>query len=377
VTRLLPPGLVPLCAGAAFLAATQVAAQDAKPPAADKPPVPAVVAAEQAQLDAPVPRWLETAWAAYKAKFVVDGRVVDNVNRITHSEGQGYAMLIAARAGDQAGFEQIWRWTKKELFIRPDGLASWKWEENATPKVTDPNNATDGDLLIAWALVEAGERWQSAEHVDAARRILSAVGKKAVLKGPTGTVLLPGVEGFKEGQQPDGPVVNLSYWVFPAFDRLKGLSPEIDWADVQATGLRLLRSGRFGPMRLPADWTALGSGTPQLAKSFPPRFSYNAVRIPLYLAWAKLNQPTNLRPYAGLWNESLNIGPFEIDLTTGSALETFGGSGFKAISALVGCALDRRKLPPSLKTVEVASYYSTTLHILSLIAMQERYPECL
>ncbi len=336
-----------------------------------------ILAAESREVDAPVARWLETAWAAYKARFVVDGRVIDNVNGISHSEGQGYAMLIAARAADPAGFEAIWRWTKRELLIRPDGLAAWKWEPGANPKVTDQNNATDGDILIAWALVEAGERWQSAEYVDAARRILSAVGRKAVIRSPLGLMILPAVDGFQEPQQPDGPVVNLSYWVFPAFERLKGLAPEIDWAEIQAAGLRLVRTARFGPMRLPAEWTSLGTGAPQAAKNFPARFGYNAVRIPLYLAWAKLNHPTNLRPYAGLWNAGLDIGPFEIDLATGSALSTMGGSGFKAVSALVGCAMERRALPPSLKNVELSSYYATTLHILALMAVQERYPECL
>ncbi len=91
--------------------------------------------------------WLEDAWAQYKAKFVIDGRVVDNVNRITHSEGQGYAMLIAVRASDRTTFDQIWRWTQRELYVRSDGLASWKWEEAAKPHVTDPNNATDGAIL--------------------------------------------------------------------------------------------------------------------------------------------------------------------------------------------------------------------------------------
>jgi endoglucanase len=323
------------------------------------------------------PGWLETAWSAYKARFIVDGRVIDDINRITHSEGQGYAMLIAARAQDQHGFEQIWRWTRRELMVRPDGLVAWKWDDAAPAKVADFNNATDGDLLIAWALIEGGERWHSADYIDAARRILSAVGRKAVIRSPTGLLLLPGVDGFTGAQQPDAPVVNLSYWVFPAFERFRGLAPEIDWSDLQATGLRLVRTGRFGPMRLPADWTALASGTPLPAKNFPARFGYNAVRIPLYLAWAKLNQPANLRAFAGLWNASLDIGPFEIDLNSGSALETMGEVGFKAISALVGCALEQRPIPPSLRNVEATSYYATTLHILSLVAVQERYPECL
>lgn len=364
--------LAALAASALLALAAPTLAQEAA-----KRPQATVIPIDSNRVETAVPRWLESAWAAYRAKFIVEGRVIDTFNRFSHSEGQGYAMLIAVRAGDQASFETIWRWTRRELFVRPDGLASWKWEESANPKITDANNATDGDLLIAWALIEAGERWQSAEYVDAARRILSAVGRRTLLRHAQGLVLLPGAEGFREPQQPDGPVVNLSYWVFPAFERLKGLAPEIDWAELEATGYRLVRSARFGPMRLPADWTSLGGPTPQPAKGFPAKFSYNAIRIPLYIAWAKPNQPGILRPFMGLWNENLDIGPFEIDVATGSAIETFGGSGFKAISALVACAVDRRKLPASLRSVEIGHYYPTTLHILSLIAMQERYPECL
>ncbi|WP_230533049.1 glycosyl hydrolase family 8 [Microvirga roseola] len=321
--------------------------------------------------------WLEAAWEAYKKHFVRSGRVVDDVNRISHSEGQGYAMLIAVKAGDRTGFDEIWRWTKQELFIDPSGLAAWQWKEQASPHVTDKNNATDGDILIAWALIEAGEKWKSAEYVDAARSILSALGRTVIAPNEAGPVLLPGRLGFSVEDHSDGQVLNLSYWVFPAFERLRGLAPEIDWAGVQASGLRLLRESRFGPMRLPSDWIAVGSAPPAPAKSFPPRFSYNAIRIPLYLAWAKIEQPDLLRPFAGLWNEKLNLGPFEIELPSGSALDTLGGVGFKAVVATAKCALARQKLHASLRIIEPGAYYPTTLHILSLIALQERYPECL
>ncbi len=350
---------------------------DAVRPEKPTSPAPARISADAVHLDRPVPLWLEESWAQYKSRFVIGGRVIDNVNRITHSEGQGYAMLIAVRASDRAAFQEIWAWTKRELFVRRDGLASWKWDERAKPNITDTNNATDGDILIAWALVEAGERWQSAEYVDAARAIVSAVGRKTLARSPFGLIMMPAVDGFAEGQQPDGPVINLSYWVFPAFERLKGLSPEIDWADLQSTGLRLIRNSRFGPIRLPADWVGLGSGGAQPARNFPTRFSYNAIRIPLYLAWAGHGGPSNLRPFAGLWNESLNIGPFEIDLPSGSALQTFTGAGYRSVAAIVSCALEQRKLPASLRGVPMEDYYPTTLHILSLIAMQERYPQCL
>ncbi|WP_262300204.1 glycosyl hydrolase family 8 [Microvirga sesbaniae] len=321
--------------------------------------------------------WLETAWSAYKKRFVRAGRVIDDVNRISHSEGQGYAMLIAVKAGDRAAFEEIWQWTKRELYIDPSGLAAWKWDDSAASKVTDKNNASDGDILIAWALAEAAERWGSLQHREAARDIVRAVGKQNIASSPVGTILMPGRIGFSPEDHPDGQILNLSYWVFPAFERFAALDSDTDWADVQATGLKLLRESRFGPLRLPADWISIGSGRPAPAESFPAKFSYNAIRIPLYLTWAKLNQPELLRPFVGLWNNELNLGPFEVDLSSGSAQQPFGGIGFKAVIASAKCALHKQRLNEPLLKVETDSYYATTLHILSLVALQERYPECL
>jgi endoglucanase len=322
-------------------------------------------------------KWLGTAWSDYKERFVRAGRVIDDVNRISHSEGQGYAMLIAVKAGDRTAFEDIWQWTKRELYVDLSGLAAWKWDDRTASKVTDKNNASDGDILIAWALAEAAERWGSMKYREAARDIIRAVGKENIAPSPMGIILMPGRIGFSPESHPDGQVLNLSYWVFPAFERFKALDSETDWAAVQATGLKLLRESRFGPLRLPADWIAIGSGQPAPAMAFPAKFSYNAIRIPLYLAWAKLDQPDLLRPFVGLWNNELNLGPFEVDLFSGSAQQTFGGTGFKAVIAVAKCALYKQKLHASVRKVEPDTYYATTLHILALLALQERYPECL
>ena len=52
-------------------------------------------------------------WEAYRSRFVEDsGRVVDNANgNISHSEGQGYGLLLALAASDRRSFEQIWSFT--------------------------------------------------------------------------------------------------------------------------------------------------------------------------------------------------------------------------------------------------------------------------
>ncbi len=84
------------------------------------------------------------------------------------------------------------------------------------------NNASDGDLLVAWALAEAGDFWNDMSYRVASRRIAVEFARKLVLfKTKQGAILLPAVSGFHEDDRGDGPVVNLSYYVYPAFARLK------------------------------------------------------------------------------------------------------------------------------------------------------------
>src|ERR1043165_7962149 len=93
--------------------------------------------------------YLVGAWWLYKSEFLDGGRIIDRSNgNITHSEGQGYGMLLAVAADDRDTFGALWNWTEKELYIRGDSLAAWKWDPEASPHVSDPNNASDGDLLI-------------------------------------------------------------------------------------------------------------------------------------------------------------------------------------------------------------------------------------
>ena len=41
----------------------------------------------------------------------------------------------------------------------------------------DGNNATDGDLLIAYALAKAGEVWQEPRYTTEAQKLAKAIGK--------------------------------------------------------------------------------------------------------------------------------------------------------------------------------------------------------
>ncbi|WP_336489732.1 glycosyl hydrolase family 8 [Methylobacterium nigriterrae] len=323
----------------------------------------------------------DAAWRAYRARFVTEqGRVVDTANDlISHSEGQGYGMLLAVAANDRATFERIWGWTRANLMVRSDELMAWRWAPDKRPAVADMNNATDGDILVAWALTEAAEAWGEPSYRTAARRIAVEFGRKAILfKDPHGPIILPAVSGFAARERADGPLVNLSYWVFPAFQRLPIVAPEYDWASVIRSGVNLVRQARFGPTRLPTEWISVKEDAPRPAEGFPALFSYNAIRVPLYLAWAGVGRPEDLAPFRTLWGgierERLPI----VDTGDGRPVEWLTEPGYTALPALTACAAADTPLPEGAETVQPnQNYYPTTLHLLALVATRMRYPSCL
>ncbi|NEU11893.1 cellulase [Methylobacterium sp. BTF04] len=320
------------------------------------------------------------AWRLYRSRFVTEaGRVVDTANgMISHSEGQGYGMLLAVAANDRATFERIWGWTRGNLMVRPDALLAWRWEPGKRPAVADLNDASDGDILVAWALTEAAEAWDDASYRVAARRIAVEVGRRTILfKDRNGALLLPAVQGFSASERADGPLINLSYWVFPAFARLPIVAPEYDWAALTRSGLQLLRRARFGSANLPTEWISLKGEQPRPADGFPPLFSYNAIRIPLYMVWAAVGRRDDYEPFVALWSgpdrERLPI----VDTADGRTVEWLGENGYAALSAMLLCAVKDTALPASFGQVrDNENYYPTTLHLLAMAALQMREPSC-
>ncbi|UIJ73145.1 glycosyl hydrolase family 8 [Aurantimonas sp. HBX-1] len=315
-------------------------------------------------------------WAAYRQSFVApDGRVVDDGNgNISHSEGQGYGLLLATLADDMAAFDLIWSFTRTELLLRDDGLAVWKWDPAATPHVTDPNNATDGDILIAYALTLAGQQWQRPELLASSSTMATAI---AELIGTSQgrTVIMPGAAGYGTDERPDGPVVNLSYWIYEAFPLLAEIAPATDWQAVSDDGIALLRQSLLGPRRLPPEWLSIKT-RPRPAEGFPGEFGYNALRIPLYLIRAGVTDADLLRTLAdGMSTETGGVAI--VDIATGEVTTTLTDPGYAIIPALVGCVLDATPIPPALRVFEPTLYYPSTLHLLSLSFVTRAHPECL
>ncbi len=312
-------------------------------------------------------------WSAYKARFVrSEGRVVDDANGdVSHSESQGYGLLLAYLAGDRVAFETIFTFTRVELLIRDDGLAAWRWDPAATPRVTDINNATDGDILIAYALGLAGSAWRVPGYLTAGRAIAKAVGAKAIERSNDQVLLMPGVTGFGRNDRADGPVVNPSYWVFEAFPVLARLAPETNWADVAKQGLALIDT-LAAANKVPPDWLSMRA-KPVPAQGFDPVFGYNAVRVPLYLMRAGLAEPRRLAAIREAWKG----GPGIVSFATGAVTKPWPEPGYRLIAAAMACVLEKTAIPEELRRFEPTLYYPSTLHLLSVAMLEERYKPCL
>lgn len=316
-------------------------------------------------------------WQQWRGHFVApEGRVVDDANGdISHSEGQGYGMLLASFAGDRETFDRIWSWTVANLGIRDDALFAWRFDPRSTPPVRDTNNATDGDILIAWALMNAADRFSAPQYRKLGGVIARAIATGMIADGSGVRLLMPGAAGFSARDRKDGPVVNLSYWVFPALPALKAAAPEYDWQSVFDAGIKLTESARFGKHGLPSDWISLAASRPQPAMGFDPDFGWNAIRVPLYLVWAGQTGSV-MAPFIG-WAKEAGAEPRIINVLTDKPVKPFGGAAYAAIPALVDCASRGSKLDASISTAPMDLYYPSTLRLLVLAAASERHPECL
>lgn len=312
-------------------------------------------------------------WAQFRDRFLSsDGRIIDTGNGgVSHSEGQGYGLLFSLRAGDRDSFELIRNWTSANLREQSTGLHAWRYDPASSPPVSDANNATDGDLAIAWALIEAGKQWQIAGATVAGLATASGILRNLVVHAGARSLLLPGVSGF---DQNGSYTLNPSYYLFPAFASLSSALPDPTWIAIASDGLKFLAEARFGAWGLPPDWCAVGHGgsAPTEIAGRDLYFSYDAIRVPLYLAWAGIDDHPALTAAARFW-QAFPAAPDRIDLSTNQFGSNTAGAGMRAVKNLSLAAAYPEfgsAIPPPVG--QASDYYSAALVLLARLAAEDR-----
>ena len=308
-------------------------------------------------------------WDRFLKEFASeDGRIKDySQSAVSHSEGQGYGMLLAVAYGDKENFETIWRWTENNLAVRKDKLFAWQWGKRPNGKwdVLDYNNATDGDILIAYALLRAGDKWKEGDYSAKGREIVRAIREKLAVEWKGRAYLLPGYEGFEKS----GITLSPAYVILPAFRYFTGVDDKTFWDRIYKDGAALLGECSFGKWGLPADWIKL-----EREDGFGKNLNYgfSAVRVLLHLSFEKnMPYPKGLAHLFGHFGRQGFI-PLEIDLERNSLSMEPARAGFYAIYARAAEKSGMKSLAEQLKKeadkilkTEKRSYYSFVLYLLA------------
>ena len=143
---------------------------------------------------------------------------------------------------------------------------------------------------------------------------------------------------------------------------------------MEQDGLWLLEQARFGRNDLPADWVevdAQANVTP--AQGWPARFSWDAVRVPLNLAWAGETDAPALVASNRFWNVTARSSfPAWTDLNSGAPAPYAANAGVVAVATLGAMSQGRLPAGADMPGQRLATdYYSASLALLARIASQE------
>lgn len=234
----------------------------------------------------------------------------------TVSEGQAYALLLAAATGDRARFFSVWEWTRAHL-QRLDGLLAWHWSHGA---VADWMPAADGDLDTAWALSLAGRRFADRSLDSAARRMAGSILQEETVPTSIGPVLVAG-----PWARTSPSLVEPGYFSPAAFADLGRLTDDLRWGSVYTAGMVIL--GRLTDSGLLPDWASVSaagavSPVPAPGSTSPPSFGLDAARA---VVWAGACGGPTAAPSIKAWKRlepSASRGLFPLKLSLDGRPET-------------------------------------------------------
>ena len=289
-----------------------------------------ICAADQPLAATPSTTW--PAWDRFAERFIEpDGRVVDlTFDQKSTSEGQSYGLFFALVANDRARFDAILHWTSDNLANGKlgDRLPAWLWgkRDDGSWGVKDDNAAADGELWMAYALLEASHLWNAPSYAVTAHKLLAQIREHEVVQSGARTWMLPGPIGFAlEGGRYR---IDPSYLPGFIFQALVDDDPTGPWQSIWQTYAELapkIFANGIAPDLFIVDASGRVSADPERGIG-----SYDAIRIYLWAGMsgrAGAGMLRQLSRFAAITRDR-GTPPEKVEPASGAVIGDFSPIGF-------------------------------------------------
>lgn len=199
------------------------------------------------------------------------------------SESQGYGMVFTTLAGKQSDYDKLLLFFQKHQYS-DTGLMAWKI--NMSSGTAEDNDATDGDLWIAYSLFKAYDRWGDKSYLRAGKTLASDILKydynSETKMLTTGNWVTSGSTAYYVVRTSD---------ILPAFfTEINKYADDSRWSEINVSSLKIAQQvSAANDSGLFPDVVIYKDGQTTLPKTSPldgssNYYSYNACRVPLNLA---------------------------------------------------------------------------------------------
>ena len=276
-------------------------------------------------------------WTGFAARHIQpDGRVIDfdTPQQQSTSEGQSYALFFSVVHDDRRNFERVLAWTETNLSggSLAQRLPAWLWGRKTEGGwgVIDANPASDAELWIAYALLEAARLWNEPRYRTLGRALLALVVRDEVVTlAGLGRMLLPWSRDVASG-----PVwrLNASYMPLQLLRRFQQEEPTGPWREIADNTVRMI--AEVSPQGFTPDWCAWSTERKAFVADQDKGTvgSYDAIRVYLWAGMLNPQEPARAALLKSLYGprrvvERPQAPPEYVDTATGVVRGT-GPAGF-------------------------------------------------
>jgi endo-1,4-beta-D-glucanase Y len=309
------------------------------------------------------------AWKAAHAQSCSNGSwVVKKDAGSVVSEGIGYGMLLSANRNDRVLFDGLWKYYGDHLDSK--GLMNWATGLCDAPGNNNANAATDGDLDVAMALIQAHARWPDGGYLAAAEALTSKIIQHETEECSGRAILRPG-DMFGGCSDAANAKINPSYFA-PGYYRVFA-----HYFPAQAARWNALVEGSYElfPLYqarmsgLVPDWSKVDGGD-----WYGSSYSYDACRTPWRVmvdyAWTGEARALTFLKNVNAWVDAHGL--------VGSQPNNSAFVGALALAS----AYDKAKLDAAVTTWlgskgDDMPYFQGTLRVLYLFAAAGQFPSTL